>query len=251
MPLLVSTTALATISTASVIGIVSVVIVRPAWCPDALCPPLVIEPNGTYDSNLVVAFSAVQGSTFLLSADPAQYTSKNLPPVRGSRVVVAQRTADSADTTPVNPYRLKISVRNRKSTDPTMLIERVSMVVDSVGPQPSPTNVLLQPGQDEDLQGNAYSIVYRGEPSGAAIAAQYNGKRLGHVRLGPQELDYLTLTFSGTMSGYIRFRIRIDYRLTTESQPRTLTLDEVFTTVFVDPHGWQPYQLANDRLLPA
>jgi hypothetical protein len=249
--LLASTTTLATVSTASAIGMVAIVLARPVWCPEALCPPLAIEPSGTYDSNLAVSFNAAQGSTFVLSADPSEYSSKNLPAVRGPGAVVAQPTVSSSAERSINPYRLKIGVKNRKSTNATMLIESASMVIDGVETQASPTNVLFEPGQDEDLQGNDYTIVYRGERSKSSISAEYKGRRPGHVRLAPQEVDYLVFTVSGTTSARIRFRIRVDYRLSNESQTRTVTLGNMFTTVFADPHGWQPYQLANDRLAPA
>ncbi len=250
LPLLISTTALATVSTASLIGTVTLVLARPGWCPDVLCPGTANEPQGTYHSNLVVAFSALQGSTFLIPGDPAQYTLRNLPVVRGPQAIIAQQTISTADTASRSPYRLQISVRSRRPSNPIILIENVSLVIQSATSQPSPANIWIQPGQDEDLQINPYDVIYEGQVPGAAIPARYAGGTRGHVRLSPQELDYLTLTLKATTSGYVRFQIRVDYRLTNERQLRSLTLNRVFTTVFADPHTWQPYQLTNDRLSP-
>ncbi len=249
--LLAFTTALATASTSTVVAMVGMVLARPAWCPDPLCPP-VPEISGSYDANLAVAYTASQSSAFLIAGDPAAYSLGRLPPTRGPGAVVAQATINRPDELNAQPYRVQVRVRNRLHGGPGISIEELAMLVDTATASSNPVRVWMQPAGVEDLQVNPFRVTYQGEGPRQAISSVYIGQVPGaHIRLQPEELDHLTLTVTSTVAVELRFRLQVVYRLLSEQSVQTVTLAQPFAAVFAGPGAWLPYQMSPDgHLLP-
>ena len=243
--LLAVTTAIATVSTLTVVLLISLVLTRPAWCPNALCP----QPPGPHDQYLETEFTAMQSSFFVIPGDPAQYSLSNLPVSAGPGAVGAARIVTSAPD--ASPYRVVIRIHSLQQGRFGMIIEGVSLVVVSAKPPPDPLRVWLK-GAPLEYTANPFTALYLGEPRDATVTAQYAGPvPEGHVQLSPGESDELAIEVRSRSRVDLKFRVAISYRIADQDQLRRFALPFVIEVVFSDPLNWQPYALQGGRLAPA
>jgi hypothetical protein len=244
--LLIVMTAIATVSTVTVVLLISLVLTRPSWCPNALCP----QPPGPHDQYLETGFTALQSSFVVIPGDPAQYSIGHLPPSSGLEIVAAGRT--SAPLTPgASPYRVVVRIHSLQTGRFGMIIEEASLLVVGATQPPNPLRVWLK-GAPLEYTANPFSAEYTGQQRDGVVAAQYAGPvREGHVQLNPGESDELAIAVRSTSPVDLNFKVMITYRIANEDQLRRFTMPYVFEVVFSDALNWQPYSLQGGRLLPA
>jgi hypothetical protein len=244
-PLLLAVmTAIATLSTLTVVLLISLVLARPSWCPTALCP----QPPGPHDQNLETGFTALQSSFVVIPGDPAQYTLGHLPPSSGRETIAANRT--SLTTAPASPYRVVVRIHSLQQGRFGMIIEDVSLLVEGAAPPPNPLRVWLK-GAPLEYTANPFSADYAGQQGNGVLAARYAGPvPEGHVQLNPGESDELAIQVRSPSPVDLKFRVAITYRIANEDQLRRFTMPYVFEVVFSDALNWQPYTLQGGRLLP-
>lgn len=243
--LLAVTTAIATVSTLAVVLLISLVLTRPAWCPNALCP----QPPGPHDQYLETEFTTLQSSFFVIPGDPAQYSLSNLPASSGAGAVGAARIGTSAAD--ASPYRIVVRIHSLQQGRFGMIIEDVALVVVSAKPPPDPLRVWLK-GAPLEYTANPFTALYLGQQRDATIAAQYGGPvPEGHVQLSPGESDEFAIQVRSRSRVDLKFQVAITYRIADQDQLRRFTMPYVVEVVFSDALNWQPYTLQGGRLLPA
>lgn len=228
--------------------LLAVALVRPAWCPSALClPPQLIPityPQGIHDSNLEVYFTAIQTSSYVLSRNPTSYTLKDLPRSDQPESIGAQRI----DEKTFSPYRVVLGVHSLQQGRYGLIIEKIALLVKQVPLTPYPLNVWINsPGLD--YHSNPYQVMYKGQAVGTMLDAVYTPIPYAHVQLAPGEADELDVqVVSGTIAD-LQFQVQITYRVSDESQLHTLTLPNVFEVVFSEVSNWHPYHLQDGHLV--
>lgn len=246
LPRLLISTAVSTISTTLLIALLSVVLVRPPWCPTALCPTprtiVVTNPHGIHDSNLEVYFTALQSDTFVIPGDPATYSLSDTPETIGALRI---------DTKTLGVYRVVLGVHSLQQGRFGMLITQVALVITQMPPIPRPLNVWVK-GAPLTYTSDPFLAMYRGQQAGDTIAAFYTPLPGTHIQLAPGEADEVDLQVASHVPVDLRFQIQVTYRVTNESAEHTLTLPSTFEVVFSDASNWHPYHLQQDgRLVPA
>lgn len=238
----------ATLSTSLSVGTVAVVLVRPDWCPNELCPKV----PGPHDQFLAADFNAFESPTYVIGGNTAMYTLANLPDGSQRASVAAQRVLASGESVPqTGGYRLSLRVTSLQRGQLGMLIGGVRMPVDGIGPPPSPLRIVVI-GAPVQYRVNPYLAVYDGERRGDTLTAAYAGDvRLGYVQLRPGESDQLSIQIVSRRVVDLRFRVRVVYRVLNESGYRTLDLPYVFEAVFSDQLNWQQYRYTGGHLVPA
>ena len=238
-------TAIATLSTVTVVLLISLVLTRPTWCPNALCP----QPPGPHDQYLETGFTALQSSFVVIPGDPAQYSLGHLPPSSGRETVAAGRTSATAPN--ASPYRVVVRIHSLQTGRFGMIIEEASLLVVGATPPPNPLRVWLK-GAPLEYTANPFTAQYAGQQRDGVLAAQYAGPvREGHVQLDAGESDELAIQVRSASPVDLKFKVTITYRIANEDQLRRLTMPYVFEVVFSDALNWQPYSLQGGRLLPA
>lgn len=245
VPRVVFSTALSTLSTGLFIGLLALVLLRPAWCPTVICPPAKLVPitqaGGIHDDNLEVYYKAVQTTNYLIPVDPASYTISNLP-----RGVAAVRTDDASAL----PYRAIVNIHSLQQGRFGIVIEKVELLVQNVPPLAQPLNV-WHAGAPAIYNHELFTVDYHGEPAGTALEATFAEQGGGFVQLEPGETDTLAIQINPKVTAELQFQVRITYRVTNESATHTLTLDHSFDTVFSNATNWHLYQIQNGHFVPA
>jgi hypothetical protein len=239
-------TAIATVSTVTVVLLISLVLTRPSWCPNALCP----QPPGPHDQYLETGFTALQSSFVVIPGDPAQYSIGHLPPSSGLETVAAGRT--SAPPAPeASPYRVVVRIHSLQQGRLGMIIEEVSLLVVGATPPPNPLRIWLK-GAPLEYTANPFKAEYTGQQRDGVIVARYAGQvPEGHVQLNPGESDELAIQVRSRSLADLRFKVAITYRIAGDDQLHRFTVPYVFEVVFSDALNWQPYSLQGGRLLPS
>lgn len=244
LPRLLIATAISTASTTLFLALLAVVLLRPAWCPVALCPaPKVIaitNPHAAHDSNLEVYFTALQSDTFVIPGDPARYTLGNAPQSIG---------AVRYDVKTPQVYRVVFGIHSLQRGRFGMIISQVALVVAQVPPTPQPLNI-WDKGAALNYNSDPFLAKYVGQEQGAIIPAVYTPLPGTHVQLNPGEADEVDLQVASRVPVDLRFQVQVTYRVTNESVEHTLTLPQTFEAVFSDGSNWHPYQLSG-HFVPA
>jgi hypothetical protein len=240
------TTTLATFSTSGVVILASMVLIRPSWCPEVLCP----QPPGPHDANLEAGFTALQSSDYVIAGDPAAYSLSHLP-ASNSVDAVPAAPVDGAATLDSTPYRLVLRVHSLQRGGVGMVLEAVTIQVLQPQPVPNPLRVWHK-GQPLVYQVNPYEAVYTGQASGGQVTAAYSGTvRIGRVQLAPGESDELSIGIHASQPVSLSFQVWLTYRIANEDGLRTLKLPYLLTIAFSDALNWHTYQLRGGRLVPA
>lgn len=224
--------------------LVSMVILRPAWCPTALCPApqLVINPQGVHDSNLEVYSQAIQSPSYFFSGSPALYTLNNLP---------MDASALRIDTPLQKPYRVVLGIHSLQRGRFGLIIEQVVLVVKQVTLVPSPLHVWTQ-SETRDYHSNLYQGRYEGQDVGARLLAVYtpsNGLIDGRVQLIPGESDELDIQVTSRVVADLHFQVQVNYRVINESREQTILLPKTFEVIFSNASNWHPYHIQNGHLI--
>ncbi len=222
--------------------LLAVIIFRPAWCPEALCPlpQPVLNPQGNSDGTLEVYFTTLQSSTFVIPANPSSYTLAKLPNQIGALRV---------DRKEQEPYRVVFGLHSLQRGSYGMFIDQISLVVDNTPPSPHPLNVW---NKSAPLEYNSapFRVTYTGEPTGSELNSTYVPLPGGQVQLTPGESQEIDLEVVSQVTVDLHFHIKVMYRVTNEDETHTLTLPGDFEVVFSDATNWHQYQLADGHLVP-
>jgi hypothetical protein len=230
-------------TTGLLIGLVALVLTKPAWCPASVCP----QPPGPHDQNLEADFTAMESSAFAIIGDPGQYSLSHPPATRDRASVAAQRI----DLPDPAPYRVVVRVHNLQQGRFSMIIEQVALVVVSTKAPPDPQAVWLA-GSPITYRTNPFHLTYRGQQVGTLIPATNAGPfPEAHVQLAPGEADVVTLELSSAANADLTYRIAITYRIANEDRQHTLTLPYDLHALFTDGLDWHPYRLEGGHLVPA
>jgi hypothetical protein len=225
-----------------------VALVRPVWCPSALCLPPQLIPitysKGIHDSNLEVYFTTFQTTSYVLSRNPTSYTLKDLPVSNRPESIGAQRI----DEKTFSPYRVVLGVHSLQQGRYGLIIEEIALLVRQVPLTPSPLNVWVNSPR-QDYHSNPYLVIYNGQAVGTMLAAVYMPIPHAHVQLAPGEADELDVQVVSETIANLQFQVQVTYRVSNESQLRTLILPNVFEVVFSDLYNWHPYHLQDGHFV--
>lgn len=236
-------TGISLMSTALFVGLLSLVVIRPSWCPAAICPApqriLVTHPDGVHDSNLELYFTAVQSSAYALPADPQQQSTKVTPSVSAALV------------DPSFPaYRAVVGVHSlQQGTVFGLVVEQVALVVDDASPAPQPLSAWVQ-GAPRDYHSEPFLATYHGEHAGGLLSATYVPVPTGHVQLVPGESDELDIQVSAKVATSLRFRVQVTYRVANEGTLHVLTLPHPFAVTFATADSWRPFMVSGGGFIP-
>lgn len=234
--------AISTISLSLFLALLATVLIRPSWCPSAICPPRepITNPNGIHDSNLEVYVITTQSTAFVIPGDPAQYSESTLPESIGA-VRIDEKASPFL-------YRVVLGVHSLQQGQFGIVLEQVNLVIRQVPAMPRPLSVWIK-GQAVTFNTNPYQVVYRGQLAGHILPAVYLPSPFGGVELAPGEADQLNLQVSSRMLAALQFQVQITYRVTNESQRHTLTLPFNFEVVFSDASNWHAYRLQSGHFV--
>jgi hypothetical protein len=234
-PRLVVSLATSSLSTLTFTALLITMVLRPAWCPTALCPAPQIVTRGVHDANLEVYFTALQSTFYAIPGNPREYTLSNLP-----KQIGAQRI----DQPGGSAYKVVVGIHSLQQGRFGLLIEQVSVVINAVPASPQNLNVWA-PGKALDYHANPYQAAYSSQLSGTVLAARYVPIPQGKVVLAPGEADELDVEITSRVRADIQFQVRVAYRVTNESSVHTLTLPQRFEVIFADATNWHTYSLQN------
>ena len=237
--------ATSTTSTAMLASLTALVILQPSWCPPALCSPVL----GPHDQNLELGFTAIQSSAFVLPADLGAVTLANMPTGSLPHSVAAQRVLGEPLSAADPGYGLALRIHSLQQGRFGMVIEGVALIVTRKSPLPDNLRVLDE-GASLIYHTNPFHVTYSGQSVGQVLTATFVGPRPGHVQLSPGEVDELTLQVSSSVAVDLSFRVRIVYRLVTESTDRYLDTPG-FRVTYSDQLNWQRFQMRDGQVVPA
>lgn len=234
--------ALSTTSCALFAGLLLTVLLRPPWCPQAICPApvAVTDPAGIHDANLDVYSKAVQSSVYVIPDDQLSRPSTQLPESIG---------AVRIDQQLFPPYRVVVGIHSLQRGQYGLVIESTALLVADSTPLPDRVNVWSR-GAELDYSANPFLVQYEGEPKGAKLTATYLALPGGHVQLLPGEGDQLDIRVMSTVPVRLSFKIAVTYRVSNESISHTLVLPTVYEVEFTNASHWQPYQYKDGHFVP-
>jgi hypothetical protein len=229
--------------------LLAVILIRPPWCPTAICPsPVAItSPNGVHDADLLDLYPiAVQSPSYLIPDNPARYSLNNLPKNIGA-MRTDGKTLDGGGLS--SPYRVVLGVHSLQRGGYGILIENVTLIVKQIIPLSYPLNAWAKESP-LNYTNNPYQVTYQGENSNAALVATYLPLPGAHVQLAPGEGDSLDVQLVSQVPVDLQFTVQVAYRVVNESQLHTLMLPLVFEGVFFSSSSdWHLYQFANGHFL--
>lgn len=243
---------LATASSLAFGGLVGLLVVRPAWCPQAVCAPTLAAYPGPHDQYLGASVVAVQADTYVIPKDPASYTMANLPATDGPRAVAALLTvpADPTHLPPESSYRVAVKLQNLWPDFGDMSIESIALEVDRAAPV-GHVNAWRK-GATWKLTNNPFGAQYLGQPAGSRVAAAFEGRPLlGHVQLKPGESDTVTIEISSAASIDLTYRVLVTYRSLEQGDLHTFRVPDPVEVWFAGSVDWYEYVLSGGRFTPA
>jgi hypothetical protein len=241
---LISATGTSTISSISFFFLLSLVLLRPTWCPTLLCPApkLILQSINVHDDNLEVYFQTIQSASHLLSGNPANYTIDTLP--RGTDAL-------RIDTSNQKPYRVVVGIHSLQRGRFGLIIEQVVLLAKKVTLNPYPLRVWTE-SEPRSFDSNLYQVTYRGQESGSHLLATYtplSGIRGGNVQLLPGESDELDIQITSKAIADIQFQVQVTYRIINDSQEHHITLPNLFEVIFSSTSNWFPYYFQDGHLI--
>jgi hypothetical protein len=194
----------------SLVAIMSVVVIRPAWCQGSpFCPSTAI---GSHDTNLDTYYLAQQ-STETLAGAPT----------------TAVETLGSS-----SPYRVAIGIHSLLQGQETIVIDGVTIHIDSTSRLPqSITPVSAGAGREYDT--NVYLATYQGQGAGTNLTAQFQVPfpTTEHVQLIANESDQLDVEVNSTVVADLQFHVTVSYHIAGTAPEHSVTLQHPFTVLFV------------------
>lgn len=236
----------------------SILVLKPSWLFPASQLP--VPKVGVHDSNLWLTFQGIQSPFKILQGNPATYTLASLPvdPTTtslGSHNTSgndAQQLATSLSLQQPDVYRVSVQIHSLQTKE-KLYIDTVTLLIVSAGhSMPYPLNVWQRGENFTTYNDNVFGVLYQG--GGNRWQATDLSYPHGSVFLAPGEPDAISFQVESTVVVSLSFRIQVTYYLFTQPQNKhTLTLPNIFTTVFSDQENWHPYVLSSsgDRLVPA
>jgi hypothetical protein len=240
---LYTATAVSLASSLLFVSLLSVVIVRPPWCPTAICPaPIVVtNPDGAHDDNLEVFYTATQSAIYSIPGAPEQYDLDHLPDTVGARMIGSE----------ASPYRAVIGVHSiQRNTRFGLIIDQVAIHLESVAPVPDPFNIWVK-GAPLDYRSNPYLATPRGETSGQNVIAKPTQPPYVGTQLKPGESDEIDVEVRPVTAVRLTFRVLVTYRVSDQTELHTLTVPHLFALDTSTSENWHLYQLQDGQLRPA
>jgi hypothetical protein len=135
---------ISTVSTLLFAALLFTVLIRPSWCPMALCPaPQTVTSQGIHDQRLDVYAIALQSGAFAISDTTSTYTQDNLPRTTGAvRFDQISRPTSLSQPTSLSPYLLVIGVHNLTQSAYPLIVEHVGIIVREKSPCSLPQKCL-------------------------------------------------------------------------------------------------------------
>lgn len=227
-----------------------IVLIRPVWCPAALCLAPQIPIYGPHDANLEVNFIALQSPSYVLTRQPSYYSLRDhLPPDSRDPNSIGALRIDEHTSSPL--YVVALNIHNLRTEGYSMIIEQVALMIQQAAVTPNPLNVWVQPPSLVYQSGNLYNAVYWGQDSGTVVPATYVRLPAGWVQLQPLETDTIQLQVTPQLriATTLRFSIRIIYRYANEAQVHIFTFPKVFVVIFAKASNWHPYHLQDGQFV--
>jgi hypothetical protein len=227
---------LTTTNTVICCAVLATILLKPAWCPDFLCPAPepILAATGTHDTELEAYFTAIQSPFIVLPNSP----SHSIGALRIDR-------KNSQD------YRVAFGVHNLLQHTPyPIVIENVSLIVVQTPPTPYPLRVQYIPPM-RVYNSNIYQVAYRGQSAGGILTANYVAVPNANVQLEQGEADEIDLDVTSKLAIDLQFKIQITYHLSTDPTYHTLTIPGTYEVIFSDATNWQQYQLEKGHFIPS
>lgn len=241
-------TSVATMSTLLFTLLLGLVLVRPTWCPTALCAPrptIKTNPEGVHDSNMEMYLIAYQSAYYVIPGDPGGYDLRDLPNQR-----IGAALLNSSATATNSACDVFIGVHSLRASGYDILIQQVYLLVEDVPILPTPLNV-WHVDTSQIFHGQLYKVEYRGESPESELRAQYSAAPAGFVQLAPDEADQMDIRLSANVPADVQFRIEILYHIANETQVHSLILSQSFEVAFSNSSNWHPYRLKNGQFTPS
>ena len=224
-PTIISTTSFALFA-----SLLATVLLRPSWCPAALCPPssIIYAQNSVHDSNLEMYYTDLQTDYHAIPGNPAQYNSTNAPHSIG--VVRVDKEATQS-------YRVIFTLHSVRRSGYDIIIDQIAVNIQDVPITPQSLNVWYR-GSPQYLN---YPFVanFTGQTAGAMIPATFDTPVPTILELASGEADTVGLQITTTSLADVRFSINVRYRIADESTiSAPLTLPGIFEVIFTDGSNW-------------
>jgi hypothetical protein len=235
-------TAISLVSALLFVSLLSLVLIRPSWCPAAICPPpvLVTNPDGEHDANLEVFYTATQSAYYTIPDAPTQYDLGHLPDTVGARLAGSNSL----------PYRAVVGIHSlQRNTRFGLIIERVALQVETAGPVSKPLNVWMK-GAPLEYNSNPFLATYRTEKTGQTLTAFYAQSPHTGVQLRPGESDELDVEVRAEVSVHLSFRVQVTYRVSDQVESHSLTVPHLFDLDISSQDNWHLHQFEDGQFVP-
>jgi hypothetical protein len=238
LPTIISTTSFALFA-----ALLATVLLRPSWCPPALCPApsIVYAPNSIHDNNLEMYLTDLQTGYYAIPGNPSQYNATNAPHSIG--VVRVDKAAAQS-------YRVIFTLHSVRRSGYDIIIEQIAVHIQDVPITPQPLNVWNR-GSPQYLN---YPFVanYAGQAPGVTVPATFDTPVPSILELASGEADTVGLQIAATSRADVRFSISVQYRIANEATiSPPVTLPGTFEVIFTDGSNWHQYTLDGNRFTPS
>jgi hypothetical protein len=239
---LIAATAISTLSALLFVTLLTVVVIRPAWCPTEICPaPLVVTNQlGDNDGTLEIFYTATETATNLIARNVHQYSQaqQNLPQDTG---------AIRSDVASYPPYKAVVGVHSlQRDVGTGLIFQQIQIVLDQVEAPPTPCNVWVA-GAGNDYNSNPYLVTYSGQAVGARLVAVSTHQPPLYTELNEGESDEFDIRVNSATPVSLRFHVEALYTMKGEATLHTLALTKhEFALVAGDATNWHLYQLDPD-----
>lgn len=223
---LYSSLAISALSSILFVSLLGMVIVRPSWCPQSVCPApvVVVDPSGVHDSNLDISYLDVQSAFFQLPGNPAAQVISlptTVPAVLADDPLCLHTTTD----TRCPAYRQILTLHSlQRGASQSILVQEVLVNIDAADVLPAPVTVWHHT-LDTLYTSEPYLAMYSGQPIGTMLhaASQHAPPTFLHLRAGEGDQIDLGIASAGA-TGIIAFHVTITYTTSTDTQLHQLVL---------------------------
>jgi hypothetical protein len=236
-------TIISTTSFALFAALLATVLIRPGWCPTALCPaPAVIYAhNSVHDSNLELYYTDLQGDYYALPGNVAQYTAANAPHSIGVVRI---------DTATARPYRLVFTLHSVRRSGYDIIIENIMVHIQDVPITSRPLNVWMRPSPQ--YLNYPFLATYSGQAPGTTLPAKFDTAVPSLLELGSGEADTVGLQIASASLADVRFTVSVQYRIANEATiSAPLTLPGTYEVIFTTSSNWYLYSLVGNHFTPS
>ena len=217
---------ISTLSTLLFVSLLGMLILRPSWCPQGICPApvVVVNSNGVHDANLDIAYLDVQSTFFQIPGNPTAPMTA-LPTTVPTEQVDDPLCEHTTTDTRCPAYRQILTLHSlQRGASQSIIVQQVLVTIDRVDTLPATLNVWHH-GLDTLYTAEPYLVTYRGQPRGTVLSAgsQHNPPTFLHLRAGEGDQIDLGIISAGT-TGIIAFHVTIIYTTSTDTQLHQLVL---------------------------